>query len=813
MTITTKKRRILLKASTAVALIISAKTVFAGDVTVNMPNTSISLNDGDNLIVTSGGSLSNSAGDAVRDATSGSTVSIDNSGTIESTSSDYGSDGIDTQGSTLSSLVNSGSIISVAGSGVHSHAIGSFSNSGTISAARSGIAAYGGVTTFINEVGATISATIYEAVHYLNGSSSPDKTFINHGNLFGGSVGFQDKTAGTFTSFNNSATGVITGKTGVIFDGGAVENFVNSGVITGTANHGIYSDVNISKIVNNAGAKIEADAKVSDTQYAIYVNGVLSTLENAGTITGGEDIDYAAVRAEQGIGQLTNTGTITGNTGVSSGSYITSLTNSGKIEGTMDFGISASSEIKSLTNEKNGEIVSNNVGIRTYSGGIENLNNAGTIQAKTPIFIYRASDATNATITNSGAITSTKGASGTAIYLGNSAADTINIEAGSSIIGKIDWDGTKDTVNFAVGLSNTLEFTNTPDNINFASALSAVVKNTVVQADTSSVNIIDDAVADVASAASALVGAQAGSVFQTPENASVQTPDDIDGFGYGVMSNFVDRNAWVSLWGAGSFQEKTSTLADTTAYSAGVLGGIDWRSSDGNLFGIHAGAGLGEVTVNVTDGQTIDSSSLFGGVYGRYYQNEIAVDYNITAGMMQFNSDRSISGGNETAKAEYNGYFIQPEIKFSKETDIGDRTFIPSVGFGYKGVFVDEYSETGSSSNVSVNARSVHYALANAQIDLIADFKATNGDTVMFRPYVGAEGSFIMGENTATASLLTTTTTFDTGGDKNVVRGFVGANFAKNLDDTTKLFGGGEVSYNSSKNTAFNVRLGISKSF
>lgn len=181
--------------------------------------------------------------------------------------------------------------------------------------------------------------------------------------------------------------------------------------------------------------------------------------------------------------------------------------------------------------------------------------------------------------------------------------------------------------------------------------------------------------------------------------------------------------------------------------------------------------------------------------------------------MMFFDSQRIISGVNETALSSYKGYFLQPEVKFSKEFDHGVTTFIPSVGFGYKGVFLDGYTETGSSSNMTVNARSLHFGLANAQIDWVADFETASEELVTLRPYIGAEGSFLIGNNQATASLLTSTTTFDTGGDRNTLRGFVGVNFAKNINEATRVFGGAEVSYNTSKNTALSARIGISRTF
>ncbi|CAN0556111.1 unnamed protein product, partial [Ectocarpus sp. 8 AP-2014] len=137
----------------------------------------------------------------------------------------------------------------------------------------------------------------------------------------------------------------------------------------------------------------------------------------------------------------------------------------------------------------------------------------------------------------------------------------------------------------------------------------------------------------------------------------------------------------------------------------------------------------------------------------------------------------------------------------------------PSIGAGYKGVFLDGYTETGASSNLTIETRDVHFLLANTQVDMIADFKTATGQTISFRPYIGIEGSFAIGTNTATASLSGASSSFNTGGDRNILRGYVGANFAKAIDETTKLFGGAEVSYNTSETTAFNVRLGLSKTF
>lgn len=445
----------------------------------------------------------------------------------------------------------------------------------------------------------------------------------------------------TITNLTNSGTIKTNTSGGYGIVAKTINVFNNSGTISSynravdTRGSGVSAP---SSFINQTGASI-----TSTNHTAIDLNGsnIAGTLINDGTIQG--SADYFGLLIEGPYGSVINNenGVISGGRAIDVNGGITTFVNSGRITGTStNLGVSAiqvGGDMTSFTNNASGTIESNmgrgvvlrsattflNAGNITASYEavfIDNkvaIENTGTIKGSSGIWLSNNVNG-DLTVTNSGTIESTAGGSGTAIYFGGTGVNTLKIEAGSNIIGKIDWDGTDDVAEFAAGTSSSLTFTNLPDTLEIATVLSDVVKNTVVQADTSTVNIVDDAVGDVAAAASSRISSRAGSVFQNPvdggEGDGGQNPEEIEGFGYGVMSDYADRNAWVSVWGAASFQETTSTLADTTAYSGGVLGGIDWSYSNDTLLGLHGGGGLGKVTVNVTDGQQTDTRSLFGGV-------------------------------------------------------------------------------------------------------------------------------------------------------------------------------------------------------
>ena len=131
---------------------------------------------------------------------------------------------------------------------------------------------------------------------------------------------------------------------------------------------------------------------------------------------------------------------------------------------------------------------------------------------------------------------------------------------------------------------------------------------------------------------------------------------------------------------------------------------------------------------------------------------------------------------------------------------MGENTLISSASVGYQGLFTQGYTESGSNANMSVNARNIHQLTARGEIALEQEKVLSSGTVLNFAPFMGAEGRIGVGSNNVTASLLGNTATFNPGGDKAVVRGFVGAKFTAAMSDTKSLFGKVEGSW-SNRNT------------
>ena len=98
----------------------------------------------------------------------------------------------------------------------------------------------------------------------------------------------------------------------------------------------------------------------------------------------------------------------------------------------------------------------------------------------------------------------------------------------------------------------------------------------------------------------------------------------------------------------------------------------------------------------------------------------------------------------ETASADYGGYFISPSVTVGRS--IGERTEI-SVGGHYAGLFLDGYTETGSSANLTVASRAAHVAAVRAQARYLAEQHQTRNGLVSVETWAGVDGVFNFGDD------------------------------------------------------------------
>jgi hypothetical protein len=199
-------------------------------------------------------------------------------------------------------------------------------------------------------------------------------------------------TFGTITTLNNQ--GVINGSAFGISGNGTIGTLTNSGQINGTvdgagglsnsgaigtlSNSGtIYAESFGTGLVNSGGIGVLSNSGAIRGRSAVFNSGKIGSLTNNGAIIGGTS-GFGMVNYGGSIGELTNTGTISGISGamVNSGT-IGTLSNSGTI---VTYGDAIDNESRSIgTLINSGRISSDNVALWNNGGTIGTLSNSGTI--------------------------------------------------------------------------------------------------------------------------------------------------------------------------------------------------------------------------------------------------------------------------------------------------------------------------------------------------------------------------------------------------------------------------------------------------
>lgn len=295
-------------------------------------------------------------------------------------------------------------------------AIGTLTNraGGVITGVRGGMQNYGTLTTLNN------AGTISGRSGIIN-SSGTIEALTNSG-LIDGQLSNGISNLATITSFINEATGQISGRGRGIWTRGQIGTLTNHGSITSRGygvsiggSIGIFTNSETGEItgvgvaIGNATGTVTAlnnGGLISSTGgRAIYTNGTITTLDNAGTVTGGTYAieNYSGIGSTGNIATLRNSGTIRGTaSGIfNNGGTIGSITNSGTIAGISDTGIfNSGGSMGTITNEAAGKITGGTAGVYN-SALLTSLINHGAIGGANYGF-YNNNEV--ASITNSGTI-------------------------------------------------------------------------------------------------------------------------------------------------------------------------------------------------------------------------------------------------------------------------------------------------------------------------------------------------------------------------------------------------------------------------
>ena len=480
-----------------------------------------------------------------------------------------------------------------------------------------------------------------------------------------------------------------------------------------------------------------------DTSGTPGANGA-SAENNNQTVTNGGDI-FAAQHGIRSTGTgntIINTGFIdAGVHGIRIDGGNTTVRNTGHIESVEHGMRSETADNSSLINE--GSIFAGIHGINSLSAS-ETISNSGYIDAG-DVGIRVTGSGTE--VTNNGTVIGTA-----SIFFDPGAADGIlNLHAGSVLDGIVGF-GSNPTLNIGSGLNLYLAYQGTDPTVNSAVPhVHDAVNDVIYTIDPTGFALSQSFIQTTASAVHGAV--QSGTGFGNSVGGGFSGNDT---FAYGANApGFADEGprGWASGFGGYQSQDGSGNVTGGDQAYGGLVTGGGFASSD-RMYGAFAGGSYSRLETDF-DTQRIDAASVYGGVYGGMAHGANWISANFVAGYTSFDSDRTVAnnmvaGGLETASADYDGYFISPSLTFGRS--IGERTEI-SFGGNYAGLFLDGYSETGSSANLTVSSRDVHLAALRAQVKYLAYERPSNGGRVSIETWAGIDGYFNLGGDDVTASV------------------------------------------------------------
>lgn len=632
---------------------------------------------------------------------------------------------------------------------------------------------------------------------------------------------------------------------------GAAVSIVNNGVIDASETGieaksyvGLSTITNTGTVTSAWGTGLLADSEWGDV--SIYNSGTVKTGYNtaivassaAGNITiinngwAGNDDGSPGIAARAGASgdiSITNTGTLLApwEVAISAVSDLgdISIVNSGNITGWG--GIEARTAGGRIDVENSGTIEAvEDVGVSLWSGG--RLTNTGTISgALGGVFLAGSGN----TITTSGTIS---GGEASILFVYDGGGNTLNILPNAVFEGVVDYnDSTGNTTTFGAGSYR----------IPVADYLAA--ENSIILDNPSQVVVLSDAdttgtinvvtatpVANIASQYTNSVSDVIGSIL----SLDLQRPDEVGGnipgleplaygevkqaspaqqaiarIGEGVALDRVGNLFWTRAFGGGRHQPDTSDSFESAIYHYGLMAGVDRRSGDMRIGAFAGGGAVNADLSNTSD--SIDGQTGFAGIYGTVPVNGFVFSTSLTVGAIESDARRAVNGG-EWAEGNFWGWYVSPEVSVSRRYDVASGwSLMPSARLRYVGAFYEGYTESGSSQNISYDARDTHALEGRLQMDLTRRAMLESGRAAAFTLTGAVVDTQHLGDNGYAASLDGTEFTLTDTTARNVAGLRLGASFDVQIKEAISLYGGIEGTIYTDESVAYTGRLGLKAAF
>jgi len=599
--------------------------------------------------------------------------------------------------------------------------------------------------------------------------------------------------------------------------------------------------------VTNSGA-INTTGHISVGYYS-GSTGTL-TVSNGGTVTannGSGTIDVAVNSGSSGTINLgaaegtapTSAGTINAGTiafGSGTGSIVFNHTNSDYV---LSSAVTGSGSIKSVAGSTSltGDY-SGYTGNVTVNGGVLSVdtssfassaffaNHGGTLRVNGAVSGVADTVTMNGgTLINNGSISGTQygvlvSGSGSSIVTsgyttGGTAAihysadgNNLTILPGASFGNVIDYNNTTGNITtFGAGsysipvaqyqtAGNTVRLNNTRQAVLYSNAASGSGKITVADAGANasmakSLQAITSSVSSVLSDISSLNVVRNGSSRANTglEEHVEESWDDGDQIAFardeGVKIDHNDNLFWTRGFGG----NHVDVYSKTTASHYGVAMGADHDFGQTRL-GVMAG--YGDLSNSADDGTSkVYGDSVLGGLYMRHTISGYNLDATAIAGSITSHSKRQVNGATETARGDFDGWFISPEVALSRDYELPlGWTVTPKGTVSYSHGSFDGYTERGSSMNLTYDDRTTDAVQGAFEVKLSTESQLADGKIAMLSLSGTVLNTYNMGETDLNASLQGTNFSVSTMGKRNVVGGRLGITAGLQADDRTTLFAG-----------------------